>query len=117
METAGRKRRIGVALGGLAGGILAMALWGVRPSPLPPPPVSLGPPPPSAAAAPVTLDLDRLYDLDHLVVVGDPRLDLRTLAPVGAGPPEPAVPEPGPATLWILGFAALCTLYLPARSW
>ena len=115
MESFGRSWRIRVGLGGLAAVALVVALWGFRPISAPPP-VSLGPPALRVAAAPA-VDLERLYDLDHLVLEADPVLDLRMLAPVGAGPPGPPVPEPAVATLWILAVAALCTLYLPARSW
>jgi len=116
MERFGRNWRIRVGLDGLAALALALALWGVRPMTAPPP-VSLGPASHDAAVAASVPDLERLYTLDHLILEEDPILDLRTLAPVGAGPPEPAVPEPAAATLWILAFAALYTLYLPARSW
>lgn len=115
MAAAGRKWRIGVALGVLAALVLLPHIADLGPEPAP-----AGHP-----AAPVrpVVDLDGLYDLDHLVLVGDPELDLDALVPVGpvgpvgAGPPGPPVPEPGAAMLWILGLTALCTLYLPPRSW
>lgn len=81
-----------------------------------PPAVSAGPPTTQAPA----VDLDRLYDLDYLVLAGDPPpLDLGPALvldrrPWGRGP---AVPEPGAGVLWILAVTALYTLYLPARSW
>jgi hypothetical protein len=65
------------------------------------------------------VDLDRIHDLEFLVIEGDgPRL---ALGPETAPPPAPgrvdAVPEPAGSLLWILGFAVVCTLYLPGRSW
>jgi len=114
METIGRTWRIRVGLGivaVLAGGL---GVWSLRPLPASAP-TSAGAPPPGQVAAAPLLDLARLHSLDHLVLASDPILDLRAPAPVGAGPVAPSVPEPAP--LWILGFAALYTLYLPARSW
>jgi len=115
MESVVRRWRIGVGLCGIAMAVLAVVVWGFRPTPAPPP-VSTGPAGRDVTLA-VELDLDRLYLVDHLVLEGDPQLDLLDLAPVGAGPPGPPVPEPAASTLWILGFAALYTLYLPSRSW
>jgi hypothetical protein len=65
------------------------------------------------------LDLDRLYDLDFLVLEGDgPRLALGPDLPPAPAPGRlDAIPEPAASLLWILGFAVVCTLYLPARSW
>jgi len=116
MEAVGRSGRIGLVLGALASLALAVALWEDRPAPRPPP-TSHARVGHDAARAQPALDLDRLYALEHLVLEVAPRFEPHALAPVGAGPAEPAVPEPGAATLWILGLAALYTLYLPARSW
>jgi hypothetical protein len=118
VEAFGRSWRIRVGLGGVAAVALAIAIWGVRPVSAPPR-ASLGPPGRQVAAAAPPVDLERLYTLDHLVLEGDPVLDLRAPARVSAGPPRRAVAEPHAATLWIqiLCVAALYTLYLPARSW
>ncbi|MBW2448239.1 MAG: hypothetical protein JRG83_20275 [Deltaproteobacteria bacterium] len=116
MEAVGRNRRIGAALGLAAGlffGALAAWLW-VSTTQLP----AVAAPRPSLGAEEPVVDLARLYALDHLVLEGDPILEFASLPAVGAGPARPpSVPEPGAATLWILGFAALYTLYLPAGSW
>ena len=119
MEAIGRSWRIRVALGVLAALAGGLGVWSLRPMPAPAPvAVSLGPSQPQLAFADPIVELDRLYALDHLVLDGDPALDLRATAPVGAGPPVPSgLSVPEPARLWILGFAALYTLYLPARSW
>ena len=113
MEAVGRKWRVGVVLGVL--GVLALVGLALHPqADLP----HVSSAPVSRPVAEPIVDLGRLYDLDHLVLDGDPVLQLDRMAPVGAGPNRSsAVPEPAPATLWILGLAALYALYLPARSW
>jgi hypothetical protein len=115
MEASGRKWRIGVALGLLAGLVVTvLVLRGHPESERVPPAVPAG----LVAVGAPGLEFGRLYDLDHLVIDGDPLLELHEIAPVGAGPgASPPVPEPGAAALWILGFAALYALYLPAGSW
>ena len=113
MEATGRSWRIAVVLGVL--GISIPAGLALRPSPELPPVSSAAI---RSRPAEPGLDLARLYDLDHLVIDGDPLLDLDRIAPVGAGKPvAAAVPEPAAPMLWILGLTMLYTLYLPARSW
>jgi len=117
MGRLGWKLRIGAGCGlALLCGLLAHGPASVAPAVSSPPPATVSP-----AVSPTVsrLDLDRLYDLDFLVLEGDgPRL---ALGPDAAPPPDPgqldAVPEPAGSLLWILGFAVVCTLYLPARSW
>lgn len=116
MEAGARKRRFVAALGLTGGGVLGAAaawLW-VTTTQLPP----VAAPPPGPGVEAPAVDLARLYALDHLVLVGDPILELSLTPPVSAGPESPPpIPEPGSATLWILALTALYTLYLPAGSW
>jgi len=114
MEAVGRKWRNRAALGLLAG-LLPVGLARLASSP---PAVSAAPPPSRPGASRPLVDFDRLYRLDHLVLEGDPHLELRPLGAVGAGPAgPPAVAEPPPGSFWILALTALYTLNLPARSW
>lgn len=105
----GGKLRIGAGCG------LALLCGRLAHGPVPAAPPVSSPPP---VVVPV-VDLDRLYDLEFLVLEGDgPRLALGPDAPPPPGPARPdAVPEPAGSLLWILGLAVVCTLYLPGRSW
>jgi len=119
MEAIGRRERVAlvfVCLGALVLG--AVGSWVLATLASPEPPRTPAAPAVAREAPPPGLDLAHLYDLDHLVLAGDPVLDLAPLAAVGSAPPGSApVPEPAPATLWIPALAALCALYLPAGSW
>jgi len=119
MRRSGWKLPMGVAACLLAGvGVGLVLLGGTRrPGHRAPPAVSeVSAPPPASRAA---LDLDRLYDLDFLVLEEPaPLPQLRRHHAFRAGPAGGAVaPEPGVAVLWILGIASVWTLYVPARSW
>ena len=120
MVRIGRKWRKRVALGLIATPLLVVLALRESSGP---PAVSSPPPPVRPVPSRPVLDLDRLYTVDYLVLVGDPPglLRLDSIGPVGgsqlAWVSSSQVPEPAAGALWILGFAALYTLYLPARTW
>jgi len=112
MEVVGRKWLNRVALGLLAA-LLPAGLARLATAPVLPAPVETRP----VAARPF-VDFEGLYSLDHLVLEGDPILELHPLGSVAAGRAGArAVPEPAPGALWILVLTAVYTLNLRRRSW